>query len=69
MATQSEVLKAVNKAGVYSAKLYKFNRSVRGLNEVNPAKKLVEKGRLVLISETKEEIEGGEIIHYMWGNI
>lgn len=64
--TQSEILEIVNKTGVYSARLYTFCRSVRGLNEVNPAKKLAEKGRLKLISENKEVIEGGEVVHYTW---
>jgi hypothetical protein len=66
MTTQSQVLEIVNKTGVYSASLYKFKRSTRGLNEINPAKKLTEKGQLKLINEEKEVFEDGEVIHYTW---
>ena len=69
MTTQSEILKTVNKTGFYSARLYVSDRSVRGLNEVNPAKKMVKKGQLKLIKEDKEVRDGMEIVDYTWAKI
>ena len=69
MTTQSEIMKTVNKTGFYSARLYVSDRSKWGLNEVNPAKKLVEKGQLKLINENKEVQGGVEIVHYTWAKI
>lgn len=66
MATQSEVLQAVIRDGFYSARLYKFNRSVRGIRDVSPAEKLTEKGVLVLNEKTEEPFEGGLVTHFTW---
>ena len=62
MATQKEVLRLVKKQGFYTAKLYHFVRSSRGHQEVNPAKKLEEKGLLELKSEKTE----GATVTYTW---
>jgi len=69
MATQSEVLQAVNLNGFYSARLYKFNRSgicVRGIRDVSPAEKLTEKGVLTLKERYEEAFEHGTVTHFTW---
>ncbi len=63
---QSEILKLIKSEGTYSAKLYRFCRSVRGLREVRPAQKLTEKGFLRMVSEEKEKNEFGEVVTYVW---
>lgn len=69
MATQSEVLQAVDLTGSYSASLYKFSRTgicVRGIREVSPAEKLTEKGVLVLKEWSEETFDGGTVVRFTW---
>ena len=54
MANQKEIIKAIEENGFYEAQLRKHGRSTRGQQDVNTAKKLVEKGVLRLSSEVKE---------------
>ncbi len=70
MTTQAKVLQAIEKTGSYSARLYKLDCQagvcVKGIREVAPAERLVEKGVLILKRETEELCIGGKIIHFTW---
>jgi hypothetical protein len=66
MATQAEVLEEVRLKGSYSADLYRFGRSSRGYREVDPARRLAEKGVLTLKDRWTEKTPKGEVIHSTW---
>jgi len=66
MVTQSEVLQIVNRDGFYTARLYEFNRCVRGISDVSPAVKLTEKGVLILKEKSEQVFEEGTVTHYTW---
>lgn len=69
MTTQAEVLETIKLHGAYSARLYKFNRTgicVRGIREVAPAERLVEKGVLILKESKVETCDSGTVTHYTW---
>lgn len=67
MATQKEVLKAVDSDGFYTARIYQFDRCTRGTRDVAPAEALVEKGILRLISAKTDYLpNGGKTTIYTW---
>lgn len=67
VATQKEVLKAVDSVGFYTARLYQFDRCTRGIRDVAPAEALVKKGILRLTAAKTDYLpNGGKVTVYTW---